>query len=367
MRGSSDSQSALFSYVSPEERIPKDHPIRKVKHIFDQALADMDDVFEGMYATAGRPSIPPEQLLRALLLQVLYSIRSERQLMERLNYDLLFRWFVGLNMDDDVWHATTFTHNRDRLLSQAIVDELFGLVRQQAAAKRLLSRDHFTIDGTLLEASASLKQFVPRESVDKAEPPDQGGSGGRNADVNFHGEKRSNETHISKTDPDSTLARKGPGKEARLYYCGHLMTENRHGLIVDAELTPATGTAEREAGEAMLRRRPGNWRITLGADKNYDTHAFIETCRQLGCTPHFACRQHSRLDGRTTNHEGYAVSQRRRKQIEECNGWMKTIGLFAKLRHRGLDRVAPMYTLGAMAYNIVRLCNIEAFWEPAAT
>lgn len=362
MRGAPDDQSSMFSYISLEDRIPKNHPIRKVKFIFDKALAEMNHVFDGLYSPVGRSSIPPEQLLRALLLQILYSIRSERQLVERLSYDMLFRWFVGLSLDDQVWHATTFTHNRDRLITSVIVDELFGLIKQQAAAKKLLSKDHFSVDGTLLEASASLKGFVPRDSEAQA-PADGDGPSGRNADVNFHGQKRSNETHVSKADPESRLAKKGKGKEAKLSYCGHLMTENRHGIIVDAELTSATGTAEREATEAMLARRPHKHRITLGADKNYDTREFNKTCRQHKVTPHFACRANTSLDARTTRHEGYAISQRKRKRIEECNGWMKDIGLLRKLRHRGLTRIRPMYVLGAIGYNITRFCNIEAFWQ----
>jgi hypothetical protein len=241
------------------------------------------------------------------------------------------------------------------------VDELFGLIKQQAAAKKLLSKDHFSVDGTLLEASASLKGFVPRESEDQ-DPPDDEDPSGRNADINFHGKKRSNETHVSKADPESRLAKKGKGKEAKLSYCGHLMTENRHGVIVDAEVTSATGTAERDATAAMLERRPTKKRITLGADKNYDTRAFNKTCRENNCTPHFACRANSSLDARTTRHEGYAISQRKRKRIEECNGWMKDIGLLRKLRHRGLRRIKPMYVLGAIGYNIVRFCNIKEFW-----
>jgi len=355
----------MFSYVSLEDRIPKNHPIRKVKVIFDKALADMDEVFDGLYSSVGRSSIPPEQLLRALLLQILYSIRSERQLVERLSYDMLFRWFVGLNLDDQVWHATTFTHNRDRLITSNIVDELFGLIKQQAAAKKLLSQDHFSVDGTLLEASASLKGFVPRESEDQ-DPPDDDRPSGRNADVNFHGQKRSNERHVSTADPESRLARKGKGKEAKLSYCGHLMTENRNGVIVDAEVTRASGTAEREAAASMLERRSNKKQITLGADKNYDTRDFNKTCRKNNCTPHFACRKNTSLDARTTRHEGYAISQRKRKCIEECNGWMKDIGLLRKLRHRGLTRIKPMYVLGAIGYNIVRFSNIEAFWTGEA-
>lgn len=362
MRGAPDDQSSMFSYVSLEDRIPKNHPIRKVKLIFDKALSEMDEIFDELYSAVGRASIPPEQLLRALLLQILYSLRSERQLVERLSYDMLFRWFVGLNLDDQVWHATTFTHNRDRLITSDIVDELFGLIKQQASAKKLLSKDHFTVDGTLLEASASLKGFVLREAKDQ-DPPDDDRPSGRNADVNFHGQKRSNETHVSKTDPDSRLAKKGKGKEAKLSYCGHLMTENRNGLIVDAEVTTATGTAERDATALMLERRSGKKQITLGADKNYDTRDFNKVCRKNKCTPHFARRANSSLDGRTTRHEGYAISQRKRKRVEECNGWMKDIGLLRKLRHRGLARIKPMYVLAAIGYNIVRFCNIEAFWE----
>jgi transposase len=355
MRGSQDSQDACFSYIALEDRVPQDHPLRPIRRMVDEALSDMGDTFETMYAACGRPSIPPEQQLRALLIQILYSIRSERLLMQELDYNLLFRWFVGLKIDDPVWHPTTFTKNRDRLLRHEVAEGFFAAIRKQAAAKRLLSRDHFTVDGSLVEACASLKSFRPKDQKDNEDD----GPGGRNQPRDFHGEKRRNSTHESWTDPDARLARKGKGKEARLCYAGHLLTENRHGLIVDAELTRATGTAEREAALRMLSRLPGLDRKTVGADKGYDTTDFVECARALEVTPHVACRDGTRLDGRTHRHEGYTVSQRRRKMIEERFGWMKDVGLLRKLRHRGLAKVGWIWKFTAAACNLVLMRNLE--------
>ncbi|MGI9294414.1 MAG: IS5 family transposase [Pseudomonadales bacterium] len=354
MRGQEDQQPALFSYISLEDRVPVNHPIRTIRKIVDSAIEQLDDPFEAMYSAHGRPSIAPERLIRALLLQILYSIRSERQLVERLNYDLLFRWFVGLNIDDAVWHATTFTKNRDRLLACDIAEGFFAAVSKQASAKKLLSKDHFTVDGTLIEACASMKSYRP-----KADEDDPGSGVGRNPDSDFHGTTRQNDTHESKTDPDCRLAKKGPGKEAKLSYMGHLLTENRHGLIVDARVTPATGTAEREAAFDMIAVTASTPNRTLGGDKNYDTKAFIEDLRAIGVTPHLAPKLTSVLDGRTFRHAGYAISQRKRKRIEECFGWMKTVGLLRKLRHRGQAKVDWNFRLTAAVYNIVRLKNIE--------
>ena len=355
MRGSQDAQGACFSYVSLEDRVPKDHPLRSIRRMVDEALADLGPTFDAMYASTGRPSIPPEQQLRALLIQILYSIRSERLLMQELDYNLLFRWFVGLKIDDPIWHPTTFTKNRDRLLQHQIAEGFFAAIRKQAAAKRLLSRDHFTVDGSLIEACASLKSIRPKDdSDDEDDTP-----GGRNQRRDFHGEKRRNSTHESRTDPDARLARKGKGKEARLCYSGHLLTENRHGLIVDAELTQATGKAEREAALTMLSRLPGLDRKTVGADKGYDTADFVEGARALEVTPHVACRDGTRLDGRTRRQEGYAVSQRRRKMVEERFGWMKDVGLLRKLRHRGLAKVGWIWKFTAAACNLVLLRNLE--------
>jgi transposase len=309
-----------------------------------------------MYASTGRPSVPPEQMLRALLIQVLYSVRSERQLMEQLDYNLLFRWFVGLNADDAVWSPTTFSKNRDRLLAGDIAVSFFHGVVEQARSRHLLSADHFTVDGTLLEAWASQKSFRP-----KSEDPPAGGEGGRNAAVDYRGEKRSNDTHASTTDPDARLARK-KGKEAKLCYMGSVLMENRSGLLVDAEATRATGRAEVETALAMLERQSSSARRrTIGADKLYDTREFVAGCRALGFTPHVAQNTSGRssaIDHRTTRHKGYAESQRQRKKVEEGFGWGKTVGLLRKLRHRGLELVDWVFTFTAAAYNLVRMRSL---------
>jgi transposase len=357
MRGADEQPGSMFSYISPEQRVPQDHPLRAVRRITDRALERLSPQFGSLYVKFGRPSVAPEKLLRALVLQALYSIRSERQLIEQLDYNILFRWFVGLGMDDAVWSATTFTKNRDRLLSGDIAQAFFEAVLIHADSARLLSDEHFTVDGTLLEAWASHKSFQRKaDPTDPSDPPPPGG----NPTVDFKGERRTNDTHQSTTDPDARLYKKGRGREARLGYLGHVLMENRTGLIVDALVTPATGTAERDASIVMLSRRPGRHRITLGADKAYDTRDHVAELRHLAATPHVAQyasgpRRRSAIDARTTRHPGYAISQRRRKQVEQAFGWMKTIALLRKLRHRGGARVEWIFTFTAAAYNIIRM------------
>ena len=356
MRGADEHGGHLFSYVMPEQRVPADHPLRPIRAITNRVLTTLSPKFAALYSKFGRPSIPPEQLLRALLLQVLYTIRSERLLMEQLEYNLLFRWFVGLNMDDGVWDATVFSKNRDRLLAGDIARAFFVAVRAEAEGRQLLSDEHFTVDGTLLEAWASLKSFQPVEGPEPPPPDDPG-----NPTVNFHGETRSNATHASTTDPDARLARKGRGKEAKLSYTGHVLMENRNGLAVDVALLPATGTAEREAAIEMLSELPDTGRVTVGADKNYDTRDFVADVRAMAITPHVAqndTRRRSAIDGRTTRHAGYAISQHKRKRIEEIFGWLKTVGGMRKLRHRGHQRVDWMFTFAVAAYNLVRIRNL---------
>jgi transposase len=368
MRGDDRQQGSMFSYRSLEDRIPADHPLRAMREMVDAALSEMGPLFEGLYAKSGRPSIPPERLLRALLLQILFTVRSERQLMEELEYNLLYRWFVGLGLDDPVWVPTTFTKNRDRLLEGDVARAFFDAVLAQAAEKHLLSSEHFTVDGTLIEAWASHKSFQPKK---RSRPNSRKKRRDRNRDddgtpknptVNFHGQKRLNDTHASTTDPEARLMRK-KGKEARLSYLGHVLTENRHGLVVDARLTQADGYAEREAALSMLGERPEGPRITLGADRGYDTRDFVEGCRSLNVTPHVAQhtnRRRSRIDGRTTRHAGYVESQRKRKRVEEVFGWMKTVGLMRKTRHRGRPKVGWVFTFTAAAYNLVRMRNLLA-------
>lgn len=350
MRGDDQQSGHLFSYLSPEQRVPADHPLRAIRRMTDEALQRLSPQFETLYATTGRPSVPPEQLLRALLLQALYTVRSERQLVEQLEYNLLFRWFVGLAMDDTVWTPTTFTKNRDRLLAGDVARQFFEAVLTQARAQRMLSAEHFTVDGTLLEAWAGQKSFTRRDGTGRG-PSDDDPS---NPTVNFHGERRSNTTHQSTTDPDSRLAKKGPGKEAKLAYLGELLMENRHGLVVDACVVTATGTAERDAATDLLQALPSR-PATVGGDKAYDTRAWVEAARAIGITPHVAQAPRSAIDQRTTRHPGYATSQRHRKRIEEVFGWMKTIGGLRKLRHRGTARVEWQFLFVAAAYNMVRL------------
>jgi len=357
MRGKDEQQLDVFSYISSEQRVPHDHPLRPLRVMTDEALRELQPRFNKLYAKTGRPSIAPEKLLRALLLQALYSVRSERMLMEQLNYNLLFRWFVGLNMDDSVWDVTVFTKNRERLLDGDIAEAFFQAVLQQARERNLLSDEHFTVDGTLLEAWASVKSYQ-RKDAKNGVPPDHPG----NATVDFHGEKRSNETHQSKTDPDAKMARKGKGKEAKLSYNGNLLVENRHGLIVNSEVFEANGTAERDAALVMLEQIPGTKQVTVGGDKAYDTADFVAECRNLKVTPHVAQNLErpggSAIDARTTQHSGYAISQRKRKRIEECFGWLKTIALLRKVRHRGIFKVGWVFTFAAAAYNLVRMRNL---------
>jgi len=355
MRGDDEQTGHMFSYLSPEQRVPADHPLRAIRSLTDEALRSMSRHFAGLYSKTGRPSIPPEQLLRALLLQVLYSVRSERLLMEELHYNLLFRWFVGLNMDDPVWHPTTFTKNRDRLLAGEVAAAFFDAVAAQARTAGLLSDEHFTVDGTQLEAWASLKSFQRRDAPPGAPPDDPG-----NPSVDFHGERRRNDTHVSTTDPEARLHRKGPGREAKLAYLGHVLLDNRHGLVANVGVTSATGTAEREAALWLLEAgAPAG--STVGADKGYDVASFVRDVRSLGLTPHVAQKvRYSAIDGRTTRHAGYGVSQRKRKLVEQVFGWMKTVGGLRKVRHRGEDLVDWIVTFAAAAYNLIRIRNLGA-------
>jgi transposase len=354
VRGDDRQTGWMFSYISPEDRVPADHPLRAIRRMTEAIFDRLSPHFDRLYSTMGRPSIPPEKLLRALLVQGLYTVRSERLLIEQLQYNLLFRWFVGLNMDDPVWDATSFTKNRDRLLDGDIAEAFFQEVLAEARAARLLSDEHFTVDGTLLEAWASQKSFRRRDT--HPETPDDPG----NPTVNFRGDERKNDTHQSTTDPAARLYKKSTGSEAKLAYLGHLLTENRHGLIVDTLVTAATGMAERDAALTMLGDLPEGKRITVSGDKNYDTRDFVRSLREMGITPHVAQypeteRRGSAIDARTTRHGGYDVSQRKRKLVEQAFGWMKTIGLQRKLHHRGGLLVNWNFTFAAAAYNLVRL------------
>lgn len=355
MRGDDQGQGGAFSYISIEQRVPKDHPLRSLRRLVDQVLKEMSPQFSRIYSASGRPSIAPEKLLRALLLQVLYSVRSERLLMEQLDYNLLFRWFVGLSMDDPVWDATVFTKNRDRLLDGKIDALFFQKVQNQAQSRELLSNEHFTVDGTLVEAWAGHKSFKPKGERKGKDPDDPG-----NPTVDFRGEKRSNETHASTTDPEARLYRKSWGTESKLCYAGHLLMDNRHGLAVDARLTTANNRMEREAALDMLLRVRKGRRITVGADKGYDVRWFIEELRRLRVTPHVAPKNtsYSAIDGRTLRHEGYGISQVARKRVEEIFGWLKTVGLMRKTRHRGLRRVGWMFRFTVAVYNLVRMRNL---------
>lgn len=365
MRGSDERTGSLFSYVDLEARVRRDHPLRLIRQIADAALADLSEDFAALYPPRlGRPSVPPERLLRAMLLQAFYGIRSERQLMERMEFDLLFRWFVGLGVDDVAWDHSSFSTNRDRLLAGEIAAKFLRAVLAQPKVKRLISSDHFSVDGTLLEAWASLKSFRKTDGSDN--DPD---GPGRNAERGFHKEKRSNATHRSTTDPEARLYKKGDGQPARLCYLGHALMENRHGLAVDGGVTLATGTAEREAALAMLDRRSGRRRITLGADKAYDVRQFIGDLRARRVTPHVAVDGHlspkgvprsTAVDGRTRRHAGYAVSQRCRKRIEEVFGWMKSSAGLAKIKLRGRARVDAAFTMALAAYNLIRLPKLLA-------
>ena len=365
MRGSDQSSGSLFSYIDVEERVPQKHPIRVIKAIVDDVLVSLDAEFERLYEGTGRQSIAPERLLRASLLQAFYSVRSERQLMEQMNYNLLFRWFVGLGNDDPVWDHSTFSKNRDRLLDADVAAKFLEAVLRHPKVKRFLSDDHFSVDGTLVEAWASMKSFRAKDGGD--EPP----SPGRNGERDFHGEKRANDTHESKTDPDAKLFKKGAGKESKLCFMGHALMENRNGLVVQAHLTPASGTAEREAAIHMLNKQsPGSTRrITLGADKGYDAASFVGDLRQMAVTPHIARndavtktgkRRRSAIDARTTRHPGYAISLRVRKRIEEAFGWAKTVAGLGRTRLRGTKRVAFKFTFTMAAYNLIRMPRLLA-------
>ncbi len=346
MRGPDRPQTAMFSYVRLENRIPADHPLRPIREITNRVLKRLSKRFAGLYSRTGRPSIPPEHLVRALLLQCLYTIRSERMLMEELEYNLLFRWFVGLELDDPVWDATVFGKNRDRLLRGDVADAFFQAVVDEAREAGLLSDEHFTVDGTLIEAWAGQKSFRPKD--------EDGGRPGA-SERDFHGERRKNDTHASTTDPDARLYKKSRGQEAKLVHMGHIVAENRHGLVVATQTTLATGTAEREAAIEMLGRVPGGHAITIGGDKGYDSRAFVADARELNATPHVAQKPHSAIDGRTTRHAGYAVSQVRRKVVEQPFGWIKTVANLRKTRHRGTDRVGWMFTFAMAAYDLVRM------------
>ena len=353
MRGDDRQPDSMFSYVSAEQRVPADHPLRAIRALVDEILREMSREFAGLYATVGRPSIPPERLLRAQLLQIFYSIRSERLLMEQLDYNLLFRWFVGMEIDEPVWDPTVFTKNRDRLLNQEIARSFFRRVVNRA--QDLMSDEHFTVDGTLIEAWASQKSFQRKDGG-----PDDAGR-------NFHKQERKNETHASTTDPDARLYRRSDGREARLAYLGHLLIENRHGLIADAMATQADGYAERDAGVVMLRRQrrraPGR-RRTVGADKGYDVREFVDRIRALAITPHIAQNLKrpggSAIDSRTTRHSGYAMSQHARPRIEPAFGWLKTIGWMRKVKLRGLEKVDWLFVFASAAFNLIRLPKLLA-------
>jgi transposase len=357
MRGADIRTGSLFSYVSLEDRIPQDHPLRDYRRFLDAVLRELSPLFDEIYADEGRRSIPPEKLLRALALQLLYSIRSERQLMEQMDYNLLFRWFVGLGIDDPVWVPTTFSKNRDRLLEGDVARAFLAAVVAEAERRDLVSDDHFTVDGTLMEAWASQKSFRPKDE----KPGD--GPQGRNPEVDFRKQKRSNETHESKTDPDARLARKAKGQEARLSYQGNVLMENRHGLVVRAEVAIVTGTSEVDTGLAMLDRLPRRERRrTVGADKLYDQQRFVAEARARNFTPHVAqntTNRRSAIDGRTTSHPGYLESQQRRKLVEQSIGWKKTVGMLRKLRHRGHAKVDWIFTFAAGVYDMVRIRTLE--------
>jgi len=361
MRGNDSDDTRMWSYVSQEQRIPADHPLRPIRKMVDEVLDRLSPRFDKLYSKVGRPSIPPERLLRALLLQVLYTIRSERMLMEQLDYNMLFRWFVGLDMDDMIWDPTVFTKNRQRLLEGKIAQAFFKEVLDLAGEKDLTSDEHFTVDGTLIEAWAGNKSYRRRHEGSSKGPDEPGAGSGED----FHREKRTNATHQSTTDPQARLYRKGAGKEAKLCYLGHVLMENRNGLVVDARLTQATGTAERDAAEEMVRaaKRRHRGRLTVGGDKGFDTQGFVAALREMGVTPHVAqndSHRRSAIDGRTTRHKGYQISQWKRKLIEKVFGWMKTVGVLRKTRHRGAPRVGWIFIFCLAAFDLLRIRNLEA-------
>jgi transposase len=374
MRGEDAQTASLFSYVSCEARVPPDHPLRTIRAIVDEALVVLSDSLDALYSSQGRPSIPPEKLLRALLLQAFFGIRSERQLMEQLDYNLMFRWFAGLSVDAAVWDASTFSKNRDRLLEGDIARRFLVAVISQPRVKALMSDEHFSVDGTLIQAWASHKSFQPKAGTapDDTDQPPGGGPGGRNAERDWRGKPRGNETHESKTDPDARLARKSNGQSSILAYAGHVLMENRNGLVSDVCLTRASGTAERDAALVMLDRREGRRRITLGADKGYDVTAFVQALRRRRVTPHVAAgkrrsklgvARHSEIDARTTRHPGHEISQRIRKRIEEVFGWAKSAAGLRQTKFRGLERTGWAFSLAATAYNLIRLPRLLA--QPA--
>jgi transposase/IS5 family transposase len=352
MRGKPEKQITMLSALTPDQLVPHDHPIRQIKPIVDKALSELSPTFNRMYADLGRPSIPPEHLLKASLLIALYSIRSERQFCERLQYDLLFKWFLDLNIMDPAFDASSFSKNKERLLEHQVAREFLTAIISEARRRKLLSEDHFTVDGTLLEAWASLKSIHPKDGGETPKPGD------RNPDVDFRGAPRTNDTHQSSTDPQARLARKGSGKEAKLCFAGHVLMENRTGLVVDVTVTRATGTAEWDTALDMIEKVPGSRRITVGADKGYDTRDFVTACREMNVTPHVARRKWSILDERTTRHDGYQVSQRIRKRIEEIFGWVKTVGGGRKLRYKGVARNQLWAEFTAAAYNLVRMAKL---------
>jgi transposase len=358
VRGTPDPQLAMLTTLQPGDLIPAEHPIRRIRRVVDAVLADLDDEFDAMYAKSGRPSVPPEQLLKATVLMAMYSIRSERAFCERLNYDLLFKWFLDLPIDAKAFDATTFSKNRQRLLDHEIADRFFAAVVRQAKLRRYTSSDHFSVDGTLLEAWASHKSFQPKDGPRSPMPP------GRNAEVDFHGERRTNQTHASTTDPEALMARKSVATAAKLSYAGHLLMEHRNALLVDVELTEATGYAERDTALEMLGRLPTTTRRrTVAGDKAYDTKAFVADVRELGFTPHLApntTRQRSTIDGRTIRHEGHRTSQRIRKRIEEPFGWIKTIAGGRKLRYIGKARNRAWFLMTGAVYNIMRIAALDA-------
>jgi transposase len=354
MRGYENRSDVLFLYVSPESFVPKDHPLRPIRLMADKALSSLSPEFGQMYSHTGRPSVPPEVLLKSLLLQILFSIRSNRLLVEQLGYNILFRWFLGLSLEEKIWDHSTFSQNQERLIGTDIAGQFLQKIIAQATEARLLSKDHFSVDGTLIEAWASIKSFHPRDGG----PKDRSG---RNDEVDFHEKRLKNDTHASTTDPESRLYRKGKGKESKLCYIGHALMENRNGLVVDVCLTPATGTAERDAAAEMVKNIPGMRRVTVGADKGYDTAGFVATLRSMDATPHVAqndTNRRSAIDNRTTRHPGYAVSSKVRKRIEEIFGWIKTVGVLRKTRYRGTEKTSWYFTLAVAAYDLIRMRNL---------
>ncbi|QSR34194.1 IS5/IS1182 family transposase [Marinobacterium iners] len=360
MRGEDIIQESLFTTVHLDTFVPSEHPLRPIRQLIDEAMKRLNWLFDQIYAEGGRQSIPPERLIRAQLLQVLFSIRSERQLVEQISYNLLYRWFVGLTIDDPVWHHSSFSTNRDRLLEHDVVTHLFEEVVTLARERSLLSDEHFSVDGTLIQAWASQKSFRRKDGTGNT---DDDGPAGRNAERNFRGEKRSNETHASTTDPEARLAKKSRGSESRMAYMGHTVMENRNGLIVKAAASLATGTAERDVAAELLARLQGSHRKTVGADKNYDTQGFVSACRKMKITPHVARNENrsggSAIDGRTSRHAGYTISMRQRKRVEEPFGWGKTIGPIRQVMMRGREKVHSLFQFTMMGWNLVRMRNLQ--------